>query len=179
LPLPHLPSLAGRRSRVVACSLPPPSLVPHAAMHLPALTAWLVADACLVYLVLSLTVTAVCAVLPLASVLVMLMVLPATEATVPCIADRFAGEPDGAGVVEPGPEPGAPALACGHLPSAAARTRTVAAVTGWPPWDSSWPGCTVTQLPVVTSVSAAGTTSLILVDGVKSTVALPFSFWVT
>lgn len=37
----------------------------------------------------------------------------------------------------------------------------------------------MTQLPVVTSGSAAGVTSATLVDGVKSTVALPFSCWVT
>ena len=39
-----------------------------AVMHLPALIAWVSAAACLVYLVLSLTVTAVCVVLPPASV---------------------------------------------------------------------------------------------------------------
>ena len=39
-------------------------------------------------------------------------------------------------------------------------------------------GRTLTQLPAVTSVRAAGVTSLITVEGVKSTVAVPF-FWVT
>ena len=39
-------------------------------------------------------------------------------------------------------------------------------------------GRTLTQLPAVTSVSPAGVTSLIAVDGVKSTMAFPF-FWVT
>ena len=79
----------------------------------------------MLYLVLSLTVTAVCVALPLASVLVTLMVLPATEATAPWTADRFAGavvgEPEGAG----------------HLPSTAGLTRTDAAVIGWPPPPSS------------------------------------------
>jgi hypothetical protein len=36
-------------------------------------------------------------------------------------------------------------------------------------------GCTVTQLPEVTSVSAASVTSVTLVDPVKSTVAVPVS----
>ncbi len=164
----------------MACSVPPFSVVPRAAMHLPAVIAWLVADACLVYLVLSLTATAVCDVLPLVSVLVTLMVLPATEVTAPCTADRLAGAVvgEGAGVVEPGPEPGTDSLACGHFPSTAGLTRTFAAVTGCPPWDPSWEGRTVTQLPVVTSVSEAAVTSLTLVDPVKSTVAVPVS-WVT
>jgi hypothetical protein len=48
-------------------------------MHLPAVMAWLVADACLEYLVLSLTETAVCEVLPLASVPVTLIVVTACQ----------------------------------------------------------------------------------------------------
>lgn len=51
-------------------------------------------------------------------------------------------------------------------------------MTGCPPWDSPCAGRTLTQLPAVTSVNAAGVTSLTFVDGVKSTVALPFC-WVT
>jgi hypothetical protein len=137
--------------------------------------AWVLAGACLAYLVLSVTVTGVCVVLPLASVLVTLMVLPATETTAPRTPDRFAGAvvgaPEGGVVVEPG----ADSLPCGHVPSTAGLTRTDAAVTGWPPWDSSWLGRTLTQLPTVTSVRAAGVTSVTLVDVVKSTVALPFS----
>jgi hypothetical protein len=39
-------------------------------------------------------------------------------------------------------------------------------------------GCTATQLPVLTSVSCAGVTSVIFVDGEKSTVAFP-DCWVT
>jgi hypothetical protein len=114
-----------------------------------------------VYLVLAVTVTGVCVALPLPSVLVTLMVLPATEATVPWIPDRFAGAEVG-----------------GHLPSTVGLTRTDVAVAGWPPWDSSWLGRALTQLPVVTSVSDAGVTSVTVVDVVKSTVALP-CFWVT
>ena len=78
---PHLPSLAGRRLMVVACSVPPLSMVPRALRHLPGVIASLLAEACLVYLVLSSTVTIVCLVLPLVSLLVTVMVLPATEAT--------------------------------------------------------------------------------------------------
>jgi hypothetical protein len=129
---------------------------------------------CLVYLVWSVTVTDVCDVFPLASVRVTLMVLPATEATAPWTPGRFAG----AVVGEPEGPPGAASLPGGHLPSTAGLTRTDPAVIGWSPWDPPWAGRTLTQLPAVTSVSAAGLASLTFVDAVKSTVALPF-FWVT
>ena len=138
---------------------------------------------CLVYLVWSVTVTAVCDVLPSASVLVTLMVLPATEATAPWTPGRFAGAvvgepegpPEGAGAVEP---PGMDSLPGGHMPSTAGLTRTDVAVIGWLPCDPPRVGRTLTQLPAVTSVSAAGLASVTLVDEVKSTVALPF-FWLT
>src|SRR5262249_37346085 len=90
---PHLPLLACRKSIVVACSAPPLSVVPFAVMHLPCVIAWVSAPVCLVYLVWSFTVTAFCEVLPLASVVVTLMVLPATDATVPWTPCLF---PDGA-----------------------------------------------------------------------------------
>jgi hypothetical protein len=60
------------------------------------------------------------------------------------------------------------------LPSTAGLTRTDLAVSGWPGADSR-AGRTVTQLPAVTSVSAAAVTSVTFVDGVKATAALPFS----
>jgi len=91
------------------------------------------------------------------------------------LAGAVVGEPEGAVPVEPD----ADSLPCGHLPSTAGLTRTDAAVIGWPPWDSSPVGRTVTQLPAVTSLSTPAVTSVTLVDEVKSTVALPFSSWVT
>ena len=96
------------------------------------------AGARLVYLVLSSTVTAVCEGLPFASVLVTLMVLPETEATVPATSGFFPDGVDGLGVGDglDGAvvvESGADCLPAGHLPSTAWLTRTVAAVTGFPP----------------------------------------------
>ena len=55
----HLPSLAGPKVTTVACSVPPPSLVPRAVMHLPCAMACEVAEAPFVYCVLSVTVTSV------------------------------------------------------------------------------------------------------------------------
>lgn len=163
---------------LVACSVPLPSLVPRAVTHLPCVIASVVAEACLVYVVLSSTVTAVCVVLPLESVLVTLMVLPVTEATVPWTGADFAGavvgEPEGAGLVEAGPA----SLRCGQVPLTAGLTRTDAAVTGCP-GESSLVGRTVTQLPVVTSLSAAGVTSVTLVVEVKFTAAMALSSCVT
>jgi len=95
------------------------------------------------------------------------IVSPATDATVPptprCPAGPLDG--DGPGVDDAGE----------HLPSTAGLIRTDLAVIAWPPWDSPWTGRTLTQLPALTSVSAAGVTSVTVVDGPKSTAALPFS----
>lgn len=132
--------------------------------------ACVLADTCLVYLVLSPTVTGVCVVLPPASVTVTLMVVPATEATTPWTI-RFAGfgVPEGAGVLE-----GAVSLPCVHLPSTAGLIRTDPAVIAWSPCDSPCVGRTLTQLPAVTSVRVAAVVSVTFVASVKSTVALPF-----
>jgi hypothetical protein len=64
------------------------------------------------------------------------------------------------------------------LPSTAGLTRTNCAVIAPPLFALSRVGRTATQLPVVTSVNCAGVTSLIFVDGLKSTVAFPLC-WVT
>lgn len=174
-----MPSLAARTVMLVACSVPPLSMVPRALTHLPCAIASGVADASLEYFVLSSTVTAVCVVLPLASAPATVMVLPATEATEPRTGRGCAGagdgEPDGDGLVE---APG-PALGCGQVPLTEGLTRTDAAVTGCPPWDCSLVGRTVTQLPDVTSLSVAGATSVTLVVEVKFTAALLLSSFVT
>src|SRR5947209_2063192 len=174
----HLPSVAGRRLMVVACSVPALSRVPRAFRHLPAVIASVLAEDCLVYLVLSSTVTGVCWVLPLASVVVTVMVLPVTEATAPrtgcACAGAVVGEPEGAGLLEPGPA----ALGCGQVPLTEGLTRTAAAVTGCP-WAAWLVGRTVPQLPVGTSVSVAGRASVILVVEVKFTAAWPLSSLVT
>ena len=114
----------------------------------------------MVYLVVSVTVTLDCELLPSASVALMVTVLPATEATVPLTARCFAFAPAGC-------------LGSWHLPSTAGLTRTNCAVIAPPLSALSRVGCTATQLPVVTSVSCAGVTSLIFVDGLKSTVVFP------
>jgi len=132
-------------------------------MHLPWTIACDVAAPSLVYFVLLVTVTDWGA-----SAVLTVMVLAATEATVPSIAGRFPGPVVG---VPDGPGAGSPA--CGHLPSTAGLTRTDAAVTGWSPCFGSLDR-TLTQLPAVTSVRAAGVTSVTLVDSLKSTVAAPF-----
>ncbi|WP_231990641.1 hypothetical protein [Mycobacterium sp. 852002-30065_SCH5024008] len=108
------------------------------------------------------------------------MVLPDTDATEPRTGAGFgagAGEPGGAGVVELGPEP-CPAGLAGQAPFTEGLTFTDAAVTGWPPW-AGWVGRTVTQLPEVTSVSAAGVVSVTLVVEVKLTAAVELSSLVT
>lgn len=116
--------------------------------------------ACLVYRVWSVTVTAVCEPAPLGSMLVTVIVEPATDATAPRTGARL-GVP--------------PGVTGGHFPSTAGLTRTDAAVSGWPGCDSWWAGRTVTQLPTVTSPSAPAVTSVTFVDVVKTTAALPFS----
>src|SRR4051812_39218388 len=153
---------AGRKLMVVACREPPFS-EPCAVMHLPWVIACDVAAPSLVYLVLLVTVTGW-----VAPAVLTVMVSPATEATVPWMAGRFPGPVVG---VPDGPGAGSPP--CGHLPSTAGLTRTDAAVTGWSPCFPSLDR-TLTQLPAVTSVSAAGVTSVTLVDWLKSTVAVPF-----
>lgn len=170
----HLPSTAGRSLMLVACSVPASSMVPRALTHLPSVIASLVAAASLVYLVASSTVTAVCAVLPLGSVVVTLMVLPVTEATAPRIGFAFAGGGGG----EPG-EPAGGRLPGGHAPLTAGMIFTDAAVTGWPGPAPGSVGRTRTQLPAVTSVSAAGVTSVTLVVEVKFTAAFELSSLVT
>ena len=166
---------------VVACSVAP-SMVPRAVTHLPAAIASGVAVASLEYLVLSSTTTAVCVVLPLASVPATLMVFPLTEATEPRtgagMGGAGVGDPEGAGALEPGPEAGPDSLGFGQVPLTDGLTRTDAAVTGCPLWASRV-GRTVMQLPEVTSLSVAGTTSVILVVEVKFTVAFPLSSLVT
>jgi hypothetical protein len=89
---------------VVACSVPPSSLVPRAAMHLPWANACASVAVCLVYFVVSVTVTLVVDGLPLASAPVTVMVLPATDEAVPLTP--------------------AWCLDSGHLPSTAWLTRT-------------------------------------------------------
>jgi hypothetical protein len=70
-------------------------------------------------------------------------------------------------------------LGDGHLPSTAGLTRTDRAVIPLPLVEALWrPGCTLMQLPAVTSVSCAGVSSETSVDGVKSTVAVP-DRWLT
>jgi hypothetical protein len=172
-----LPSLAGRSLIVVACSVPPLSRVPRALTHLPCVIASGVAVVSFEYLVLSSTVTAVCVVLPLASVPATVMVLPVTEATEPRSGFGLAGagEPGGGVlVVEPCPD----CLAGGQVPLTEGLSRTDAAVAGCPPWIS-WVGRTVIQLPEVTSLSVAGATSVTLVVEVKFTAALVLSSLVT
>src|SRR5260370_16938863 len=93
---------------VIACSVPVLSWVPRAAMHLPWASACASVAACLVYLVVSVTVTVDEELLPLVSVPFTVMVLPATEATVPAIPVRCLGS--------------------GHLPSPPGLTRTHFAV---------------------------------------------------
>jgi hypothetical protein len=126
----------------------------------------------LVYLVRSVTFRVVGDVL---SVPLTVMLLPATDATVPLIRvplpDGADGAPEGAGLLEPA----GGSLSCGHLPSTAGLTRTDDAVMDCPPWDSPRAGRTLMQLPAVTSVSAAVVTSVTVVDGPKSTVVVPFS----
>src|ERR1700744_2992756 len=154
----------------VACSVPPSPLVPRAARHFPGANACASVAACLVYLVVSVTVTLDGELLPAASVPLTVMVLPATEATVPLTKRCFAAPPEG----------GAPAGCLGpaHWPLTAGVIRTTCAVIAPPVSALSRVGCTATQLPAVTSVSWAGVTSVIFVDGVKSTVAFP-ACWVT
>lgn len=83
-------------------------------------------------------------------------VLPLTDATVPRTALARA--------------------CCGavHVPSGAVPITTLRAVTCAPPDPSSCVGRTATQLPAVTSVTCAGVSSATVVDGVTSTVAVPF-----
>lgn len=70
-------------------------------------------------------------------------------------------------------------LGDGQLPSTAGLTRTDRAVIPPPLVEAVWrPGCTLMQLPAVTSVSWAGVSSDTSVDGVKSTVAVP-DRWLT
>jgi hypothetical protein len=70
-------------------------------------------------------------------------------------------------------------LGCGHLPSTAVLTRTDRAVIAPTAVEAPWrSGRTLTQLPVVMSVSLAGVSSETAVDGVKSTVADP-DRWLT
>ena len=52
-------NVGGGQRDIVACSVPPPSIVPRAVMHLPCATACKVAGTPLVYCVLSVTVTSV------------------------------------------------------------------------------------------------------------------------
>jgi hypothetical protein len=72
---------------------------------------------------------------------------------------------------------GAGSLPCGHLPSTAGLIRTDAAVTGLLPRDS-WVVRMLTQLPWVTSFSAAELLSVTFVDPPKFTVAFR-PLWVT
>ena len=134
-----------------ACSAPPPSLDPIALRHSPWLIAWALAGARLMYRVVLVTDTAVCAALP---VVVSVRVLPLTEPTAPT-TDR-------------------PPPACGHTPLEAETICTEAAVTVPEPASLSCVGRTVTQSPAVTSDSCAGTIDEIFVVGAKSTVALAF-----
>lgn len=98
------------------------------------------------------TVTFVCVVLPPASVLATVMVLPETEATVPLTPGLSAGPTDdGAGDV-PG-EPAAGGVSGGHLPPTAGLITTDCAVIAPPAGAACGAGRTSTQLPVVTSVS--------------------------
>ncbi len=95
------------------------------------------------------TVTFVCVVLPPASVLLTVKVLPETEATVPLTPGFSAGAADdGAdgGVLA---EPAAGSVGCGHLPPTAGLITTDCAVIALPAGAPSMS----TQLPVVTSVS--------------------------
>jgi hypothetical protein len=78
-----MPLLACCTLIAVACRVPLSSLVPRAARHLPCVSACASVAACLVYLVVSVTVTLDGELLPLASVPFTVIVLPATEATVP------------------------------------------------------------------------------------------------
>ncbi|HZE14971.1 MAG TPA: hypothetical protein VE197_04265, partial [Mycobacterium sp.] len=104
------------------------------------------------------------------SVLATAMVLPETESTLPLTPGFPAGAEDGGDGAAPA-GPGADSGGGGHLPSTAGVISTDCAV-GAPP-SEAWPGSTLTQLPVVTSLSCAELTSVIFVDGVKSTVAVP------
>lgn len=177
--MPHLPSTACRSLMLVACSAPPLSWVPRADRHLPGVIASVFADDCLLYLVLSSTVTAVCVVLPLGSVLVRLMVLPETDATEPRTQAGFAGAGDGGRdggvVVEP---PCADCGGFGQAPLTDSLIITVAAVTGCPGAEACV-GLALTQLPGVTSGRPAGTASVILVVEVKLTDAVALSSLVT
>lgn len=141
---------------LVACSAPPLSLVPRADRHLPGVIASVLADDCLVYLVLSSTVTVVWVVLPLGSVPVTLMVLPETEATEPVtragLAGACDGGSDGAGLLDP---PGVGWCGFGQAPLTDWLILTDAAVTGWPGAEPSV-GLTLTQLPGVTSAARPG-----------------------
>ena len=125
---------------------------------MPAAIACVLESTRLAYRVVSVTVTAVGELL-LAPLTV--MVSPATEATVPRM-----------------PAPAGAPLGCGHVPPTAGLTCTDLAVTAPPFGGFSRLGRTLTQLPGVTSGRPAEVISLILVDGVKSTVAVPFC-WVT
>src|ERR1700756_4222709 len=129
----------------VACSVPLPSLVPRAETHLPCVSACASVATDLVYLVVSVTVTLDGELPPLASVPFTVMVLPATEATVPLTMRCFAAPPEG----------GAPAgcLGSAHWLLTAGLIRTNCAVIAPPVSALSRVGRTATQLPAVTSVS--------------------------
>lgn len=179
--MPHFPSTACRSLMLVACRAPPLSWVPRAYTHLPGVIASVFAGDCLLYVVLSSTVTVVWLVLPLGSVLVTLMVLPDTDATEPRTQAGLAGAGDGGSdggvVVEP---PGAFCGGFGQAPLTDSLIFTDAAVTGCPgAGGGPSAGFTLTQLPGVTSGNPAGTASVILVVEVKLTEAVPLSSLVT
>src|ERR1700761_6369800 len=117
-------------------------------MHLPCAIACASAGAFLVYFVASVTVTVVCAELPLGSALFTVIVVPETDATWPVVGACLAGAPDG------GVESAGWCLGSGHLPSTAVLMRIQPAVTPLPAGASPLrSGRTLTQLPAVTSVS--------------------------
>jgi hypothetical protein len=146
---------------VVACIAPLPSRLPCAVMHFPCAIDCVLAAACLLHRVLSVTVTVVGAA---PSLRLTVIVSPATDATVPPTLRCPAGplEGDGPGVDEPAE----------HWPPAALmRTDRAVTAPGFP--APSRAGRMLTQIPAVTSGRAAGVVSLIAVDGVTCTVAVP------
>src|SRR5690348_10778693 len=127
-------------------------------MHLPFWTAWASTTPCLVYVVVLLTVTVVCVVLPAGSTLLTLMALSATESTMPkTVPAGFGGG--------------------GQLCATAGLISTDCATTA--PSAFCGTGLTLTQPPGLTSVSAAELSSVIIVCGMKSTVAAVRLRWVS
>src|SRR5882757_582681 len=142
-------------------------------MHLPWAMACALDAACLVYLVRSVTVTVACCGPP-GSLVLTVMVSPATEATMPRIGGWFprGGDDGPPGGGAGGVEPAGGAWGSGQLPLTAWLTRTICTVNA--PLCGFCPraGRRVTQLPGVTSGRLAVETSVTVVEGVKSTFKL-------